>query len=61
MNKDLNVYIHNNEFCVTDIDDEETSVFLYDNKTGGYEFECASMEMIYAINLTIRYLEAKEK
>ena len=61
VNKDLNVYIHNNEFCVTDIDEEETSVFWYDIKTGGYEFECVSMEMIYAINLTIRYLQAKGK
>lgn len=60
VNKDLNVYIHNNEFCVTDIDEEETSVFWYDIKTGGYEFECVSMEMIYAIYLTIRYLQAKE-
>ena len=60
VDKCLNVYIHNNEFCVTDIDEEATSVFWYDIKTGGYEFECVSMEMIYAINLTIRYLEVQE-
>ncbi|WP_159649117.1 hypothetical protein [Erysipelothrix aquatica] len=60
VDKDLNVYIHNNELCVTDIDEEETSVFWYDIITGGYEFECSSMEMINAINLTIRYLEAQK-
>lgn len=56
----LNLYIRGKEFCVTDIDVEETCLFWYDIETGNYDFNCESIEEMNAINLTIRYLESKK-
>lgn len=57
----LRVMWWKNKLIVREISDYDEVQFMYNPFTNEYTFNCSSIEMLNAINLTIRYLQAKEK